>query len=423
MHSFLPFKHSRLRVYMPLFAALLLVLTPGMGAADPAPASPVPEVSTATPSVVQEALQAVVEQTAPETPAAPVVQTASALPAVSGEPGSALAKEGASVPLQAEWLLDPKGTHTLTDVLSPNAQKEFKPYEPESLPHQAGTIWMRLEVEGKAPAFPLVLDLNTRIAGQLPGIPQVWLVRPGESNGTPVRPSSDGLYSLPSPLPDQTGIYIRVNGIPAPGFAPMLRNAASLTLVDELGTQPQLVLLAVLLFLCLLRGVTERREWRMWAALYIAAVWVQAFWGLPTTPAGEVSRWDMPGLLAPGVALLILPHVGRHMLRTRHHAPFIDMQFVLLALFGIALSVAPLIPGYTWTLQFLPLWPLFMLLLLPGTLAACARRLPGAKRFLLICILPPLGMLALFPLSRLLPESLIGLLPHALDGFMTPGVV
>ena len=99
------------------------------------------------------------------------------------------------------------------------------------------------------------------------------------------------------------------------------------------------------------------------------------------------------------------------------------MQFVLLALFGIALSVAPLIPGYTWTLQFLPLWPLFMLLLLPGTLAACARRLPGAKRFLLICILPPLGMLALFPLSRLLPESIIGLLPHALDGFMTPGVV
>ena len=423
MHSFLPFRHSRLRVYMPLFAALLLFLAPGSGAADPAPATPTPEASTTTPSVVQEALQAVVEQTAPETPAAPVVQTASALPAVSGEPASASAKEGISVPLQAAWLLDPKGTHTLTDVLTPNAQKEFKPYEPESLPHQAGTIWMRLELEGEAPTFPLVLDLNTRIAGQLPGIPQVWLARSGESNGTPVRPTSDGLYSLPNPLPDQTSIYLRVNGIPAPGFVPMLRNAASLTLVDELGVQPQLVLLAVLLFLCLLRGVTERREWRMWAALYIAAVWVQAFWGLPTTPAGEVSRWDMPGLLAPGVALLILPHVGRHMLRTRHHAPFIDMQFILLALCGIAISVAPLIPGYTWTLQFLPLWPLFMLLLLPGTLAACVRRLPGAKRFLLICILPPLGMLALFPLSRLLPESLISLLPHALDGFMTPGVV
>lgn len=187
---------------MPLFAVLLLVLTPDMGAADPAPASPAPEVPTVTSSVVQETPQAVVEQTTSETPAAPVVQTASALPAVSGEPGSASAKEGVSVPLQAEWLLDPEGTHALTDILSPNAQKEFKPYEPESLPHQAGTIWMRLEVGGKAPVFPFVLDLSTRIAGQLSGTPQVWLVRPGESNGTPVCPSNDGLYSLPNPLLD-----------------------------------------------------------------------------------------------------------------------------------------------------------------------------------------------------------------------------
>lgn len=61
MHSLLSSKHPRLRVYMPLFAALLLVLTPGIGTADPASAPPVPEVSTATPSVVQKALQAVVE--------------------------------------------------------------------------------------------------------------------------------------------------------------------------------------------------------------------------------------------------------------------------------------------------------------------------------------------------------------------------
>lgn len=238
-----------------------------------------------------------------------------------------------------------------------------------------------------------------------------------------MRPSSDRLYSLPNPLPDQTGIYIRVNDIPAPGFVLMPHNAAGLTLVDELGTQPQPVLLAVLLFLCLLRRVTERREWRTWAAFYTTAVWVQAFWGLPTAPAGEVSRRDMPGLLAPSVVLPILPHADRHMPWIRHHVPFIGMQFVLLAFLGIALSVAPLIPGYTWTLQSLLLWLLFMLLLLPGTLTACTRRLPGAKRFLLIRILLPLGMLMLSPLSRLPPESLIGLLPHAPDGFMVPGVV
>ena len=72
----------------------------------------------------------------------------------------------------------------------------------------------------------------------------------------------------------------------------MLRNAASLTLVDELGTQPQLVLLAVLLFLCLLRGVTERREWRIVGRALHRRRLGPGVWGLPTTPAGEVSRWD-----------------------------------------------------------------------------------------------------------------------------------
>lgn len=418
----LPFRQL-LRCLSFLFAFFLLC--PAQARAEPEDASaPAGTEAVAPPPAVQEALQSVVEQTsAPAMAEEPSVQTAAALPGTPREAEAESLAAPSELPLNMAWYLDPKGALSLADILASDRQKAFTPYEPESLPHHAGTLWLRLAPTGKTPATPLVLDLNTRIAGQLPGIPQVWLARPGEKNGTPVRPTSEGLYPLPNPLPEQTDIYIRVNGLPAPGFVPLLRTLSSLTIVDDLGTQPPLVLLGVLLFICLLRGVAERREWRMWAALYIAAVWVQAFWGLPTTPAGEVSRWDMPGLLAPGVALLILPHVGRHMMRTRLHAPLIDMQFVLLALLGILISVAPLIPGYTWTLQFLPLWPLFMLLLLPGTLAACLRRLPGAKRFLFICLLPPLGMLALVPLSRLLPGWLIELLPDSLDGVMTPGVV
>lgn len=421
MHAFFPPYRPFTRRFLPcLYLIAACLFFPALVGAEPEGAAP--DTAPATPPAVQEALQSVMEQaTAPAPAPAPSVQAAAALPGVPGENAG-----GATLtapPLHMAWLLDPKGSLSLTDVLTPEKETAFTPYKPDSLPHHAGTLWLRLTPEGKIPATPLTLDLNTRIAGQLPGIPQVWLARPEAPTGTPVRPSSEGLYPLPNPLPEQTAIYIRVNGLPAPGFFPMLRAVSGLTVVDELGAQPQLMLLAVLLFICLLRGMTERREWRMWAALYIAAVWVQAFWGLPTTPAGEVSRWDMPGLLAPGVALLILPHVGRHMMRTRLHAPLIDMQFILLALLGILISVAPLVPGYAWTLQFLPLWPLFMLLLLPGTLAAWARHLPGAKRFLLICLLPPLSMLALFPLSRLLPQGLIDLLPSFLDGFMTPGVV
>lgn len=423
MHAFpLPFRQL-LRCFSFIFVIFLLCPTQASAEPEDTPTSAGTE-AVAPPPAVQEALQSVVEQTSePAAEQEPSVQTAAALPGTPRETEAGALTAPSDLPLDMAWYLDPKGTFSLADILAPERQQAFTPYEPESLPHHAGTLWLRLAPAKKTPATPLVLDLNTRIAGQLPGIPQVWLARRGEKNGTPVRPTSEGLYPLPSPLPEQTDIYIRVNGLPAPGFVPLLRTLSSLTIVDDLGTQPSLALLGVLLFICLLRGVAERREWRMWAALYIAAVWIQAFWGLPTTPAGEVSRWDMPGLLAPGVALLILPHVGRHMMRTRLHAPFIDMQFVVLALLGILISVAPLIPGYTWTLQFLPLWPLFMLLLLPGTVAACLRRLPGAKRFLLICLLPPLGMLALFPLSRLLPGWLIGLLPRSLDGVATPGVV
>ncbi|WP_300848213.1 hypothetical protein, partial [uncultured Bilophila sp.] len=75
------------------------------------------------------------------------------------------------------WLLDPKGSLSLTDVLTPEKETAFTPYKPDSLPHHAATLWLRLTPEGKIPATPLALDLNTRIAGQLPGIPQVWLGR------------------------------------------------------------------------------------------------------------------------------------------------------------------------------------------------------------------------------------------------------
>ncbi|MEG2005322.1 MAG: molecular chaperone Hsp90, partial [Bilophila sp.] len=234
------------------------------------------------------------------------------------------------------WLLDPAGTLTLSDVLLPSHQNSFIPYDPLMLPRKAGTAWFRLDPVAfqKDPHThvqpPLVLDLNTLVAGQIPGTPQVWLVARGEGGGSLIFPKGDDLFQLPDPLPEQAALYIRTSGLPAPGFAPMLRNAGNLTAVDRDGLQILLTLLGVSLLLCLARGVVERREWRMWAALYIGAVWVQAFWGLPSTPAGVVSLWDMPGLLAPGVALLILPHVGRHLMRTREQSPFIDAQLILL---------------------------------------------------------------------------------------------
>lgn len=373
------------------------------------PAPPVTTTTEASPAVpenpVAAALASSVASAAPETPSAesvapPVSPVGSAIRAGSSSPEQ--------VTPQLDWLFDRTGSLTLSEVLFPSRQEAFIPYDPLLLPRRAGTVWFRINLASiqTDPSVrvqpPLVLDLNMSITGQIPGTPQVWLVAHGEGGGSLVFPKGEDLFQLPDPLPEQAILYIRTSGLPGPGFAPMLRNANSLTPVDREGLQILLIILGASLFLCLIRGVAERREWRMWAALYVGAVWVQAFWGLPSTPAGVVSLWDMPGLLAPGVALLILPHVGRHLMRTREQAPIMDALLILLALPGIVLSVAPLIPGYVWTLRFLPLWPLIMLLFLPCCLAARIRKLPGAGRFLLICLLPPLsllgaGLLILFP--------------------------
>lgn len=303
--------------------------------------------------------------------------------------------------LPMQWLADDTGSLGLREILTPDSQKLFTPYTEGTLPHKSGTFWLRLPLSGPFPTEP-VLDLNTRIADQLPGTPQVWLAQ-SDGTGTLLRSTSNGLYPLPSSISEGTAVYLKINGLPAPGFAPSLISKASIGLADEVGEAILLAVLAVTLFICLLRGLTERREWRMWAALYIGAIWVQAFWGLPATTAGVVSRWDLPGLLSPGVALLILPHIGRHIMQTRDHSPVLDFLYTLLGLAGMLLVAVPLLPDYAWTLRYLPLWPLFSLLLLPLCLASCVRHLPGAKRFFLICLLPSLGVLIPHFLS--IPET------------------
>lgn len=137
---------------------------------------------------------------------------------------------------------------------------------------------MRLEVEGKSPTFPLVLDQIPRIAGQLPSIPQVWLVRPGKQRNPGAPTSSDGLYSLPSPLPDQTGIYIP--GQRHPGSSrPMLYYCAASPDPREprLGTRPQRAAGRAAVPVPPARGVTRAANEDV-GTLYIAtAVWVRAF--------------------------------------------------------------------------------------------------------------------------------------------------
>lgn len=324
---------------------------------------------------------------------------------------------------ELEWQLDPVGKLLPDEMLSPTQQNAFTLFHFTALPRETGVFWFRFRpnIAQEQARQEWMLDLNSRVSGQLPEGTRVFVAPPGAVTLTELKAAFPGLYSLPGSAIDGT-IFIRTAGSPGPGFAPVLRESATLNILDSDGPVWIRTLLGLCLFLCLIRGLAERREWRMWAALFVGAALVQVFWGLPGTHNGLVNLMDLPGLLAPGVALLILPHVGRHLMRSRTLAPGLDVQLILLTLPGLLFSLVPLFPGYAWTLRFLPLWPAGMLLLLPSLAYAALRKLPGVRGFFFVCLFPPLGLVSMLPgafpftvplLSPEALESLQALLPWA----------
>lgn len=311
-----------------------------------------------------------------------------------------------------EYVIDPTGTLTLDEVFSPSHQGGFTPLDAGFPLRSSGGTWLRLTLAPRpadGPAPQLLLDLGD----DLPGTARIYLPKRPSPAGTGEwqEQASEGrnVFTLPDPLGYPVPVYIKLEGVPGPWFAPQLRtphNAA--TAPDRLARPAIVVALGVVMLLCLLRGLTERGEWRIWTSLFTAAALTQAIFGPPATPKGVIDPMALPGVLAPGIALMLLPHVARHMLRTRETAPGLDMQYMLLSLPGAALALAPLLPGMAWTARLLPLWPLFMFLLVPTSLAAVLRRLPGSRRFLVGCLAPLAGTsLSMLAIGSPAPAALI----------------
>ena len=79
---------------------------------------------------------------------------------------------------------------------------------------------------------------------------------------------------------------------------------------------------------------------------------------------------------------------------------------------GAVLALLPLWPDFSWLGRFLPLWPMLALIFVPTTLGAWLMGVPGARRFLLGCLVAALGAgLAVLDLGTLLPPFVQGTLP------------
>ena len=352
-------------------------------------------------------------------PAVPTPPPASAptpaLPAdLSATPRGSAAGQLDILPYLSAFL-DTDGDRSVEEVAAPGMLSSFRPLHPRTLPRSSGVTWLRLEIPaaGAGRPAPLVLDLGQGVpAGAVlytPGIDPLSR----QTNWQEDRANWRNLLCLPLPGETPQICYIRLDGQPPLWFAPTLRSLDNLASAPESLLGPGVMLaLAVVMLLALLRGITERGQWRFWTALYVGAALTHAVLGGPDLGAGNITPADAVSAMAPGLALMFLAHLARHLMQTASHSRLLDIQYLLLSLPGAVLALLPLWPDFSWMGRYLPLWPMLALIFVPTTLGAWLMGVPGARRFLLGCLVAALGAgLAVLDFGTLLPPFVQGTLP------------
>lgn len=294
---------------------------------------------------------------------------------------------------QLQYFIDHTGTMDVEEVAAPANASAFQPLRMKNLPRSTGVMWLRFTLaplpQGVKPGA-MLLDMGASVPdGPVLYEPRTNLLTDAVE-WREITPSQRDVLLLPEAGNEPVTCYIRLDGLPGLWFEPMLRTPqdAANNWGSLAGTAAVLAL-AVVMLLCLLRGLSERGQWRVWTALYVGAALAQAVMGMPAYGAGRITLMEAAAVLSPGVALMLLPHVGRHLLRTKGRSRLLDAQFVLLSLPGAVLALLPLLPGFGWLIRYLALWPLCTLIFVPSAVGGAVMGLGGARRFLLGCLLPP----------------------------------
>ncbi|MGE9984279.1 response regulator [Desulfovibrio sp. SGI.169] len=314
-------------------------------------------------------------------------QARAMLPATPGAPSAPLLP-------YLDYLLDETGTLDVEEAAAADKAGEYRPLALKALPRASGVVWLRFTLApltGDARPATLLLDMGESV----PGMPLLYEPVVNSLSGAPEwresAPAQRNVLLLPEADKEAQTCYIRLDGLPGLWFAPMMRtpqNAAGNW--GGLSSTAASLALGVVMLLCLLRGLSEKGQWRVWTALYVAVALAQGIMGMPASGSGHIGLGQLGAVLAPGMALMLLPHVGRHLMRTRERSRVLDIQLLLLSLPGAALALLPLLPDFAWLTRYLDLWPLGALIFVPTALGAWIMGLGGAKRFLLGCLLPPL---------------------------------
>ncbi len=351
-----------------------------------------------------------------------------------------------------QFLPDPERALTIADVSVNGGQEAFEPVREFWPLRMEGAVWLRFSLiknlsgvagsgaagsgaagSGGASGVDAVRGNGLLLApGKNSPLTTLWLPKSFELSNAedPVQlrpagweqyqPDKNGNFALAAPSGLPMSVYLRLDSPPDLWFNPVLLPGDSkLAEIFPLDLALQIILGAALL-VCLLRWVIERAAWRFWAAALIAAVLAQTFAGLVGVN-GAISMKNYLFFMLPGLSFVLLCHLARHMLQTPKRAPLSDNYLIFLFLPGIALAFLPLVPGFLWTFRLAPLLPLLFILLLPPTLGAIGRGVPGAIACFAVIMLPFLGAVA-SGLDLLLGMNLVGRNGY-LYGFALAGLV
>ncbi len=325
-------------------------------------------------------------------------------------------KEGA-MPLLPflKYYIDESRSMDIDEISKESMEPEFKTLVLDDLPRVEGITWLRFSIaplppEAKPGTF--LLDMGE----SFPGIPVLFNPERNQLSGAlewqEKTPSSRNIILLPEEGSQAITCYIRIDGLPGPWFAPLIRtpqDAASN--LASLSRNAAILTLAIVFVICILRGLGEQGQWRIWTGLFTAVALAQAILGMPAV-SDKFNPVSLAAILAPGIALMILPHAGRHLMQTPSNSRNLDIQLFLLSFPGAVLALWPLVPGWSWLDRWVDIWPLFTILFVPTALASWIMGLGGAKRFLTACLIPPiLTGFALTGLDFGFPANVLASLP------------
>ena len=314
------------------------------------------------------------------------------------------------------WLVDSEGKQSIATVSTGSLQERFAPLANGIPLKSRGAVWLRLVIV-KSPPSPTggAASERSRLVMRLgelpPGGAQMFISEspgpvsaPGVWHSEILAPHSETVLPEPGLLP--MSVYLRLDSMPGLWFAPTIspQGAVRPAMLPSELVLPGLLIVACAA--CLLRAVATRSQWGLWAAVFLACVLAQAVMPLPVQDRAFEPR-DLPAMLAPGMALLLLPHVGRCMFRTNAVSTLQDAALYLCSIIGVAVCLVPLVPGMSWLARLFPLWPLLLFPLLPVCVSALANKRPGALSFSGACAMSMLGAgLSLYAIGLPSPHPL-----------------